>query len=269
MRRLLAAVPLLVAVAAGLQTAAASAPASRTPAAASGRGRVLGRAPGQAPAGAGVGERLYGSQCAFCHGPSGGGTDRGPNLRRSGTASVDYMLRSGRMPIQSPDDSIQRHPPRFRPDQIAAIVAYTSRFVGGPPVPRVRTDPALLPTGSRLYEANCAACHQAAGAGGALAYGGIAPPLGAADAKLVVEAMRTGPGRMPRFDRSAFDDRDAAAIATYVEYLKRPRDRGGWSIGRLGPVPEGLAAWVLGLGTIVLGARWLGTRSRPSGSGSS
>jgi ubiquinol-cytochrome c reductase cytochrome c subunit len=37
----------------------------------------------------------------------------------------------------------------------------------------------------------------------------------------------------------------------YVEYAKNPDDRGGWAIGHIGPVPEGLVTWFLAATALV------------------
>ena len=39
------------------------------------------------------------------------------------------------------------------------------------------------------------------------------------------------------------------------------RDRGGLSLGHLGPVPEGLVALGIGLVACILVTRWLGTKA--------
>lgn len=248
MRRLSVVLPLLVAAAVGL---GAKVPTGGN--SASGAAR-------SAP----TGQQLWLSDCAVCHGARGQGTNRGPNITHAGPAAVDFMMRTGRMPLSRPDAPLQRRSVRYSPAQIDSIVAYSSRFVDGPAVPKVDVSGASLPRGNQLYLANCAACHQTAGAGGALAYGDVAPPLGRATPTETVEALRTGPGRMPPFDRSTLDDRAAIDIARYVQQLHHPDDRGGWSIGHLGPVPEGLVAWAFGLGSILVAVRWLGTRVRPT-----
>jgi ubiquinol-cytochrome c reductase cytochrome c subunit len=50
-------------------------------------------------------------------------------------------------------------------------------------------------------------------------------------------------------------------VASYVQYLHHPRDRGGLPLGHLGPIPEGFVAWVVGLGVLLLAARLIGTRA--------
>ena len=86
---------------------------------------------------------------------------------------------------------------------IDALVAYVSRLVpGGPPIPSV--DPAAgdLADGGQLFRAQCAACHQWAGEGGALLHR-EAPSLGPATPTQLAEAVRTGPGAMPTFGATA------------------------------------------------------------------
>ena len=56
-------------------------------------------------------------------------------------------------------------------------------------------------------------------------------------------------------------------IARYVNYVHtRPGgengiDAGGFSLAHVGPVAEGLVAWVFGLGALVLFVRRIGTTS--------
>jgi ubiquinol-cytochrome c reductase cytochrome c subunit len=51
---------------------------------------------------------------------------------------------------------------------------------------------------------------------------------------------------MPSFSHRAISDRQLDSIIAYVDYAKHPDDRGGWSLGHLGPVPEGIVAWWIG-----------------------
>ncbi len=206
------------------------------------------------------GEQLWRGDCAVCHGARGKGSPRAPDITRAGLASIDFQVSTGRMPLDDPDQPTGRRQPDYDRAEIDAIVEYTSAFVQGPDVPDVDLAEADVPNGATLYMTHCASCHQTAGGGGVLAYGKEAPALRASTPVQVVEAMRTSPGLMPNFGEDAIDDDEARDIAAYVDYLRDPRDPGGLSLGRLGPVPEGAVAIVVGLGALVIVARWLGTR---------
>lgn len=205
------------------------------------------------------GDRLYRTGCISCHGEDGADPRPGvPSLEQSGAASAHFYLSTGRMPAADLGQAVRKDPV-YDEDEIAALVAYVASIGEGPEIPEVDAD-ASLQEGASLYLRNCASCHQASGAGGALSYGRNAPGLGQATAVQVVEAMRVGPGQMPVFAEDTFSDEEASAIARYVQYLHDPDDPGGISLGRLGPVPEGFVAIVLGLGACLLGAAWIGRR---------
>jgi ubiquinol-cytochrome c reductase cytochrome c subunit len=156
-----------------------------------------------------------------------------------------------------------RKEPAYSQPDIDALVAYVASLGGGPPIPDVDLVGANVAQGGVLYRANCQACHQAAGAGGALSYGRSAPPLKAATAQQVVEAMRIGPGEMPVFNDQTMPPANANDIAAYVQYLRDPDNRGGAALGGNGPVPEGLVSLVAGLGGLVAVSVWIvGVRRR-------
>jgi ubiquinol-cytochrome c reductase cytochrome c subunit len=91
--------------------------------------------------------------------------------------------------------------------------------------------------------------------------GASVPALQQASARQIAEAIRLGPYLMPRFGEGQLSDRDVASVARYVLSTRNPDDRGGWGIGHIGPVPEGLVAWLVGM-TAMLGiARLLGERN--------
>lgn len=212
-----------------------------------------------------TGREIYQQDCAVCHGSTGEGTFRGPPIDEVGTASIDFMVRTGRMPIPEPTNNPSGADPAYGEDAIRALVEYTARFVSGPEaVESLDVEAADLARGGEIYRLECAACHQTAGGGGALAYGTTAPELTDSTAVETFEAMRVGPGDMPVFGPEAIDDDDAVAVAAYVEYLHSPEDPGGLHLWHLGPVPEGFVAWVFGLGATLLIARWLGIRQKPS-----
>jgi ubiquinol-cytochrome c reductase cytochrome c subunit len=211
------------------------------------------------PAGqAARGRELYQQACASCHGQRGEGTQRGPSLIGVGAASAHYYLSTGRMPIAEEERSPSRGEPAFGQADIDALVGYVAALGGGPPIPIVDPAAGRLAEGQRLYQDNCAACHSATGTGGALTSGQVAPSLGPSTPVQVAEAIRVGPGAMPTFDPEILDDRQVDSIAGYVRELQRGGDPGGHGLGRVGPVTEGLVAWVVGLGLLVLVIRRLG-----------
>jgi ubiquinol-cytochrome c reductase cytochrome c subunit len=212
------------------------------------------------PAQVARGRSLYEVACTSCHGIDGGGTAQGPSLRGVGTASADFFLTTGRMPLDRPRAQSVRKPPAFAAGEIALLTAYVASLGEGPPIPDVDPDRGDLAQGYQLYADNCASCHSSAGAGGALGHAVYAPPLNRATAGQVGEAIRVGPGAMPVFGPDTFDDREVDSVVRYVLYLRNPDDAGGLDLGHLGPLSEGLVAWAVGLLGVLLAARWIGTQ---------
>jgi ubiquinol-cytochrome c reductase cytochrome c subunit len=204
-----------------------------------------------------AGKALYDVGCVSCHLQGGVGGDRGPTIVDAGAASAHFYLTSGRMPLAN-EGQADRKDPAYARDEIAALVAYVASLGDGPAIPDVDLAAADLQRGGELYRLNCAACHQAAGAGGALSYGNNAPTLMPATPVQVVEAMLVGPGQMPVFEQLTPEERDD--IARYVVALQEVEDPGGLSLGRIGPIPEGFVAIVIGTGACLLAALWIGRR---------
>lgn len=203
---------------------------------------------------------LYLQDCAVCHGANGKGTSKGPTLEGWGRAGVDYALTTGRMPLPSPEAPSERRTPKYDATTIRALEDYIATLVpGGPDIPRLDVAGADLADGGSLFRAQCAACHQWAGEGGALLHR-EAPPLHAATATQIAEAVRTGPGAMPVFSTAALTDAQLASVARYVEHLDAPDDRGGVPLWHLGPVTEG-AAGLLALGALLVVVRLIGSRT--------
>ena len=219
------------------------------------------------------GEILYQRDCGWCHANDGTGTERAPDILSDpqGGASAHFMLTTGRMPLDYPDEAVERRDPVYDSGEIADIVSYVETLgPSGPPVPVVDIAAGGLAEGQELYNENCAACHSTTGIGGALPAiepadlpssrvhrsANVIPGLQEASPEEVVEAMETGPGPMPVFD---FDDPESNALARYVLYLQSPDNRGGASIGAIGPVAEGAVAWLVGVGIMLLVCRWIGT----------
>ncbi len=215
-------------------------------------------------AGAADGRALFADGCVSCHGPDARGVpERGPSLRGVGAAALDFYLSTGRMPLSEPDIEPPRTEPVHGASQRRALIAYvTGLQPGGDPIPQVHPERGDLARGRRLFADACSGCHQIAGKGG-VDPEIVAPALDDATPVQIAEAIRVGPYLMPRFDERRLDDRDVDAIARFVTQTARhPDNRGGWAIGNVGPIPEGLVAWLLAGGVLLLVARVIGERSR-------
>jgi ubiquinol-cytochrome c reductase cytochrome c subunit len=224
--------------------------------------------------GPGAGKELYLRDCAWCHGDRGGGTSRAPDLvsGTNGPAFTDFMLATGRMPIDFPAQPVLRSSPAYRPSEVQAIIAHLQTLEPtGPLIPAPDPELGDLGVGSELYQENCAACHSTTAVGGALTPGRageevrspsfVAPDLKLATPTQIAEAMLVGPGAMPVFGEDTFSREEVDSVVAYVTYLQNPVDRGGAPIGRIGPVAEGAVGWIVGLGALLLVVRWIGTRT--------
>ena len=210
-----------------------------------------------------AGRELFLANCANCHGLQAQGTDAGPTLIGVGAASVDFQVGTGRMPMAVNGPQAEQKPTQFSDEQVAAMAAYVASLAPGPAIP----DESLLQAdgdttnGAELFRINCAMCHNVAGAGGALTQGKFAPALDGVTAHHIYEAMQTGPQNMPVFNDLNLSPQDKADIITYLKYVENTPSPGGFELGSLGPVAEGLFIWIFGLGAIVAITIWLTARS--------
>lgn len=208
------------------------------------------------------GRALYQQSCASCHGVELGGTDNGPSLIGVGAASVDFYLSTGRMPLANPGQQPQRHDPAFTPEEIRALLMYVVWFGGGDvPIPVIDPASASLSRGQQVYQANCGACHGAAASGDSIGGGQIAPALDEATGVQIAEAIRIGPGAMPRFGERTIDQEDLNAVTRYLLDLRERGNAGGLGLTRVGPVAEGFVGVVVGLGVLLLVIRLTGTKT--------
>ena len=76
----------------------------------------------------------------------------------------------------------------------------------------------------------------------------------------IAEAVRIGPYLMPRFSQKQISDSQLNSIIRYVLWTRHPSDRGGWGIGNLRPIPEGLVTWWIALPLLVVACVLLGKR---------
>ena len=221
--------------------------------------------PDQAQQGNAAGQSLFNQACASCHGLQAQGSVNAPSLIGAGAAAVDFQMSTGRMPLKEPGPQAAEKPVPFTPEQISDIAGWIQSLGGGPTVPteqEVSTEGANTALGSQLFSANCAQCHGFAGAGGALTYGGYAPPLNTATPTQIYEAMLTGPEKMPVFGDGTVPPQAKRDIIAYIVQTRAEPNPGGFSLGRTGPVTEGLVIWLGGLGFLVLIAMWLTARRR-------
>jgi ubiquinol-cytochrome c reductase cytochrome c subunit len=205
------------------------------------------------------GASLYEAGCSSCHGIAlQGSPGVAPSLRGVGAGPVDFYLSTGRMPLEQPRVEPMRNPPEYTRTQIDAIIAYVASY-GGPPAPTTNPSNGNLALGLHEFTLNCAGCHQVVARGG-LTVNVPVPNLTAASPQQIAEAVRMGPYVMPRFNAMQINQHQLDSIARYVIWTRHPDNSGGWGIGNLGPIPEGIVAWFVALAAMVLVARLIGER---------
>jgi len=209
------------------------------------------------------GEKLFAANCASCHGFHAEGTEDAPSLIGVGAAAVDFQVGTGRMPMAAAGPQAPEKPVQFTDEQVAALASWVASLGPGPAIPddRYLGEEGDLATGAELFRINCAMCHNVAGAGGALTQGKFAPGLMGVSAKHIYEAMITGPQNMPVFNDANITPEDKSAIISYLKYLENNPSPGGFDLGGLGPVSEGLFVWIFALGGIVAITVWLTAKS--------
>jgi len=207
------------------------------------------------------GRDLFNQNCSSCHGLAAQGIPGiAPSLIGVGAAAVDFQVSTGRMPAKEPAAEAPRKPVAFTTSQRHAIAAYIESLGGGPPIPApAQVDPAAgnVAVGQQLFIANCAQCHNFVGAGGALTSGKYAPALTESTPTQIYEAMLTGPEAMPVFSDTALTPQDKRDIIAYVTEKRAETNPGGFSLGRIGPVTEGIVAFLGLLFFMVLAAMWI------------
>ncbi len=217
-----------------------------------------------------AGSNLFRANCATCHGVDAAGReDIAPSLIGVGAAAVDFQVSTGRMPLMINGPQAPAKPVVFTDEQIRQMSAWVASLAPGPIVP---TDEMVDPTlgdagnGMALFRTNCAMCHGAVGQGGALSEGKYAPNLTAPleNGKLsyanIYEAMVTGPQSMPVFNDNTITVEEKRDIIAYL-VAQQEGSPGGATLGSIGPVVEGLWAWVAGIGLLIGAAIWIGAKS--------
>jgi ubiquinol-cytochrome c reductase cytochrome c subunit len=207
------------------------------------------------------GRAIFLQDCATCHGMGAQGNNGvAPGLIGVGAAAVDFQVSTGRMPLRENDAEAARKPPQLNKSQTHAVAAYIASLGGGPAIPsaaQVSTSGADVGLGQQIFVADCAQCHNFVGAGGALTYGKYAPALTQATPTQIYEAMLTGPEAMPDFNDATLTPGQKRDVIAYVTGVRSETNPGGFSLGRVGPITEGLVAFLGLLLFMVLMALWI------------
>jgi ubiquinol-cytochrome c reductase cytochrome c subunit len=211
------------------------------------------------------GREIFQLTCATCHGLEAQGTAVAPSLIGVGSAAVDFQVSTGRMPAKSIGAEQEQRPAQLNPTETRDVAEYIASLAGGPAIPtpaEVSTSGANAGLGQELFIADCAQCHNFDGAGGALTDGKYAPALNQATPTQIYEAMLTGPEAMPVFNNTTITPDQKRDIIAYVTDTRTTPNPGGFSLGRIGPVTEGLVAFLGLLFFMVLAAMWITAKHR-------
>jgi ubiquinol-cytochrome c reductase cytochrome c subunit len=226
------------------------------------------------------GRELFLVGCSFCHGANGegqqdkGGQNFGPPLVGVGAAAVDFQVGTGRMPMAQPGQQAPRKKVVYSEEEIAALAAYIASLGPGPEIPSEsdysteglsdEEHEEAVVRGGQIFLTNCTACHNFQGSGGAMPRGGYAPAIRGVEPRYVYEAMLTGPQQMPTFSNGTMTPEAKRDVIAYLEALDENPDYGGFGMGGMGPVSEGLFAWVVGIGSLVGIAIWIASHTTRS-----
>ena len=212
------------------------------------------------------GRQIFLKGCSSCHGLNAEGGAIAPSLIGVGAADVDFQVGTGRMPMADMTVQAMRKKPAYPPEQVSALASYVASLSPGPAIPsqdviNYERD-GNTAQGGELFRTNCAMCHNFAGQGGALSQGKFAPSLMQSDPTQIYEAMILGPQSMPVFSDKILTPAEKLSIIKWIKAAQGEPAHGGASLGRVGPVTEGLLIWTLGLGLLIGIAVWLATKAR-------
>jgi len=217
-----------------------------------------------------LGAQLFAGNCASCHGSGGRGVisppqhgaggikGQGPPLTGAGAQAADFYLRTGYMPLGNAKNQPEPDRRLWDPREIRALTAYVARLGTGEPIPHPDPGAGSVAEGLQLFTEHCAGCHQVAAQGGVVT-GARAPAIEHVPAVEIAEAVRVGPFVMPSFSKQQISDRELNSIIAYVK-TDDTHDQGGWGIGRVGPIPEGMVTWLLAAVVLVALCVVVGTR---------
>jgi len=225
------------------------------------------------------GRELFLVGCSFCHGQNGEGvlsadgeSQLGPSLVGVGAAAVDFQVGTGRMPASQPGAQFAPKEVVFDEEEIEALAAYVASLGPGPAIPN-ESDYSLsdsltdqekeeaVTQGMQIFLTNCTACHNFAGAGGAMPRGKVAKALRDTDPRYIYDAMLTGPGEMDKFSDGNLSPEEKRDVIAYIQQLDDTPEYGGFGMGGVGPVSEGMFVWLVGMGALVGFAYWIASHT--------
>jgi ubiquinol-cytochrome c reductase cytochrome c subunit len=213
---------------------------------------------------AAAGKSLFDTSCITCHGANGQGvTGRGPSLLGVGSAAVEFQVNTGRMPAVRPEAQAEEKQPVFDEKGAQQLGAYVESLGGGPQVPPGDNlhSGGNIAQGGDLFRVNCSSCHAFGGGGGALSSGKFAPTLANASDRTIYAAMLSGPQNMPVFGDNQLSPQEKSDVIAYIQNLKSDDSPGGLSIGKIGPVAEGLVIFLVGIVVLVFATLWIAGKS--------
>ena len=213
---------------------------------------------------AAVGKSLFDTSCITCHGSNGQGVPgRGPSLLGVGSASVYFQVVTGRMPAVRPEAQAEEKQPLFSEAQAEQLGAYIETLGGGPQLPAGDNfhSGGDIAQGGDLFRINCSACHAFGGGGGALSSGKFAPQLTNTSDRVIYAAMLSGPQNMPVFGDNQLSPQEKRDVIAYIQNLKSDASPGGLSIGKIGPVAEGLVIFLVGMVVLIFATLWIAGKS--------
>jgi ubiquinol-cytochrome c reductase cytochrome c subunit len=182
-----------------------------------------------------------------------------------GALAPDFYLRMGFMPLGNINSQPgpERERVLFNNKEIESLIKYVASLGPGPAIPHPNPAHGNLSTGVQLFTDHCAGCHQQLARGGFVT-GALVPPLQSLSSREIAEAVRIGPYLMPRFSPKQISNAELDSIIKYVQWTNRPNNHGGWGIGNIGPIPEGLVTWWIAAPLLLIACVLIGKRFKRS-----
>ena len=181
--------------------------------------------------------------------------------RNVGALAPDFYLRLGLMPLSSIHDEPGNDQVLFSDKELQALIEYVASLGPGPAIPHPDPKAGNISEGQQLFTLHCAGCHQEDAEGGFVT-GARVPPLQGVKATQIAEAVRIGPYEMPSFSTKQISNAQLDSIVKYVLSTNHLDNRGGWRIGNIGPIPEGLVTWWIAVPLLIIACMLVGRRFR-------